>query len=261
MSETVAGPGEVEALAGRTPVLRVEGFAGPLDFLLELVRRQRLDLAPLSIVALTEQFVAAWEASAGRVPLEQRGAWLVLAAELVRLKSQLLAPRSAAEAAEAEMDATRRLGQWQELAAMRRAAAWLGARPQLGREMHARGHPERPPQPQAAAILAFWEATLAMLEGRAAPQRAAPVPPPPPLDLWRVPEALVWLRRRLAEHPESGLLTSFLPRISKIAPQARLRRRAALASTFVAALELAREGELHLAQAAAFAPISLQMAR
>ena len=74
------------------PHLTMDGFEGPLDFLLEMVRRQRLDLGQLSIVTLTDQFVAAFEADAGRVPLERRADWLVMASELVRLKAQALLP-------------------------------------------------------------------------------------------------------------------------------------------------------------------------
>ncbi|MDN3563025.1 hypothetical protein ACFQY5_38460 [Paeniroseomonas aquatica] len=54
------------------PRLNVAGFEGPLDFLLEMIRRHRVDLGPLSIVALTDQLVAALEDSAHRVPLERR---------------------------------------------------------------------------------------------------------------------------------------------------------------------------------------------
>ncbi|MDJ0391033.1 hypothetical protein QMO56_23240 [Roseomonas sp. E05] len=85
----------------------------PRDLLLARGRRPRVALAPLSITTLTDPFVAALETSAGRVPLEQRSVWLMLAAELVRVKSQLLAP------------------------------AWLAARPQLGRDVPARGHKPR----------------------------------------------------------------------------------------------------------------------
>ncbi|MFC7611903.1 segregation/condensation protein A [Teichococcus aestuarii] len=83
-----------EAAMSDAPALSVEGFEGPLDFLLEMVRRHRVDLGRLSIVTLTDQFVAALEASAGRVPLERRTAWVVMASDLILLRSQLLTPAS-----------------------------------------------------------------------------------------------------------------------------------------------------------------------
>src|SRR4051812_31622389 len=61
------------------PRLSVEGFEGPLDFLLEMGRRHQLDPGPLSIVTLIEQCLAALEAGAGGVPLARRGDRLVLA--------------------------------------------------------------------------------------------------------------------------------------------------------------------------------------
>ena len=90
-------PGRGEA----TPQLRVEGFEGPLDFLLEMVRRQRVDLGPLSILTLTDQLVSAIEDSGGTIRLERRADWLVMASQLLLLKAQLLAPASPEAGAEA----------------------------------------------------------------------------------------------------------------------------------------------------------------
>ena len=71
------------------PVLSVDGFEGPLDWLLELVRTHRLDLSRLSIVALMEAFATALEQSlqrgiAGRTAssLSRWADWLVMAATL-----------------------------------------------------------------------------------------------------------------------------------------------------------------------------------
>ncbi|WP_419897513.1 segregation and condensation protein A [Roseomonas sp. USHLN139] len=233
-----------------TPRLSLEGFEGPLDFLLEMLGRKRIDLAALSIAEATDQLAAALQDGAGRVPLAQRGDWLVMAAELVLLKSRLLAPRSPGEAADAEQEASRRLWQLETLAAMRAAAARLSARPQLGRDVFPRGAPERPAgPPRAAAQLAFLEALLVLLEGPLPRGEAfAATYRPPPQDLWRVPEALAHVRQLLPGLEAPRALTAFLP------PR---RRSGALSSTFVAALELAREGELRLSQQEGFAPILL----
>jgi segregation and condensation protein A len=145
----------------------MEGYEGPLDFLLEMVRRQRVDLGPLSILTLTDQLVAAIENAGGGARLERRADWLVMASQLLLLKAQLLAPASPDAAAEAGEEAQRRLQQLDELARMRAGAAWLAARPQLGREVFSRGQETPPPpRPQAELYVAFLEATLAMLEGR-----------------------------------------------------------------------------------------------
>jgi len=234
-------------------VLEVEGFAGPLDFLVEMVRRERVDLRQLSILALIDQFVAALETSAEQVPLEQRGNWVVLASQLVLLKSQMLAPASRAEAEGAAQAALRQFARLEELAAMRAAAGWLAARPQLGHEVHARGQREQQGRPRAERILAFLEATLVMLEGRVGREAEPPVPyRPPTVELFRVPEALARLRQMLALRPDGGSLQSFLPRMAGPPGSMRLKRRSALASTFLAGLELARDGDARLEQAAPF---------
>ena len=85
----------------------MEGFEGPLDFLLEMVRRQRVDLGRLSILTLTDQLVAAIESVDGCIPLERRADWLVMASGLLLLKAQLLAPSSPEEAEDARVPAAR----------------------------------------------------------------------------------------------------------------------------------------------------------
>ncbi|UFN51615.1 segregation/condensation protein A (plasmid) [Roseomonas sp. OT10] len=243
------------------PHLAVEGFAGPLDFLLEMVRRQRLDLGRLPIVALVEQLVAALEDRAGAVPLERRGEWLVMAAELVRLKAQLLWPASPQEAEAAEAEARRRLGQMEGIAVIRAAAAWLGARPQLGQAVFERGRQHRPAGPGAERVVAFWEATLVILEGRAGERSESDAPAawrPTPPELWRVPEALARIAALLREAPAEGLtLDACLPALDPAAPDRPLQYRAALASTLVAGLELARDGAARIEQEESFGNIRL----
>ncbi|MFZ6765207.1 segregation/condensation protein A [Roseomonas sp. KE0001] len=224
------------------PHLSVQGFEGPLDFLLEMVRRHQLDLGRLSIVPLTDQLVAALESGVTR--LERRADWLVMASELLRLRAQLLAPASPQAAEEAAAEADQRLGQLEELAAMKAAAAWLAARPQLGQDVFTRGNQERPaPKPQAELYVAFLEATLVMLEGRERQGDKAPLAYRPSIpNLWRVPDALDHIRSILGQRPEGGDLALFLPPLSVGDTHQLLNARAALASTFVAALELARNG-------------------
>ena len=69
----------------------LDGFEGPLDLLLELARRQRVDLARISILALAEQYLLFVEA-ARKLRLELAADYLVMAAWLAFLKSRLLLP-------------------------------------------------------------------------------------------------------------------------------------------------------------------------
>jgi segregation and condensation protein A len=243
-------------MSGATPRLSVTGFEGPLDFLIEMVRRQQVDLGQLSILTLTDQLVAAIEA--GDTALERRADWLVMASELLLLKARLLLPRSPEDAEDASTDAARRLALLAELARMRAAAAWLAARPQLGQVVFARGRQGPVPRPQAELHLAFLEATLAMLEG---PLPSPDAPPaayrPSPPDLWRVPDALRHIAALLARHPSPLNLAQCLPPIPAQATDRPLRLRAALASSFSAGLEMARDGQAVLEQAAPFAAIRI----
>ena len=245
--------------AGRdqVPLLSVAGFEGPLDFLLEMVRRHRVDLGRLSIVTLTDQLVAALAAGAGQVALERRSEWLVMASHLVLLKAQLLVPATPEAAREARSEAEQRLRQLETLNATRAATAWLSARPQLGQDVFGRGQVEQQPRPQSELYVAFLEATLAMLEGREGQGREAPasVYRPTPPRLWRVTDAVERLRRMLEQMPEGGPLEHFLPDLPPGSANAALRGRAAVASTLVAGLELARGGQVSLAQDEAFGPI------
>jgi segregation and condensation protein A len=71
--------------------LRVGDFEGPLDLLLHLCRTNEIDLAALPVRAITDQYLAHLEAMEFR-DLEVAGAYLVMAATLVYLKSRLLVP-------------------------------------------------------------------------------------------------------------------------------------------------------------------------
>ena len=254
-----AGQGRAPAPAGEAmPLLSVAGFEGPLDFLLEMVRRHRVDLGPLSIVALTDQLVAALEDSADRVPLARRSIWLVAASDLVLLKARLLCPASPAVAEAAAAEAIRRLDQLAELNCMRAAADWLAARPQLGLRVFERGQMERQARPQAELYVAFLEATLAMLEGKAGQPAQAPAYQPAPLELWRVPEAIARVTALLNHQPDGLSLADCLPPIPAGAAKRQLRQRAALASTLVASLELARDAMLEVDQDKDFGTIILR---
>jgi hypothetical protein len=120
------------------PDLHLDGFDGPLDLLLDLAERQRIDLGRLSIAALATQFVAALDRLAGHVALQRRADWLVMVTRLVLLRSRLLFPASPEAAAEAERDAAAEARRLAEMGFLRAAAAWLSARPALGVDVFTR---------------------------------------------------------------------------------------------------------------------------
>jgi segregation and condensation protein A len=100
------------------------------------------------------------------------------------------------------------------------------------------------------------EACLVVLRGRGGRPEEALVYRQVVPDLWRVSDALARIRSALVEHPEGGDLTLFLPSIPIEAVNRALRARAAVASTLLAGLELAREGVLTIEQEAHGGPMS-----
>ena len=231
-------------------VLRLDGFEGPLDLLLDLARGQKVDLARISILSLVEQYLAVIE-SARAVRLELAADWLVMAAWLAWLKSRLLLPPGSDDAEAGEEAAEVLAARLLDLQRMRQAAQWLGTRPTLGQDVFARGAPEdfvETDRSQLALDLAgLLRAYLAAARRAAGARRYRPTP----VTLWSVQDALTRLAGLVGRLPDWTVLERFLP--DRLATP--LERRAALASTLLAGLELARGGALRLRQEAAFGPI------
>ena len=137
-------------------VVDVEGFEGPLDLLLTLARQQKVDLHKISILALADQYLTFIEA-ARKMRLEIAADYLVMAAWLAYLKSRLLLPDHHPEQGASAEDLANALAQrLRRLEVIRQVAEQLLNRPQLGREVFARGQPE----PIAEIKHPQWTATL-----------------------------------------------------------------------------------------------------
>ena len=252
------------APAAPAPVLhlQLDGFEGPLDLLLELARAQKVDLERISILSLVDQFIAVVE-QARRIRLEIAADWLVMAAWLAWLKSRLLLPpEEAGPEEDAETLAVALAERLRELERMRAAAAWLGAREQLGREVFGRGAAESLRIEDRSAIAADLPALLQAYA--AARRRALASRPYTPKHrrLWTVADALSRLSRLLnalpaGRMPSWAVLQGFLPE-GLLDP---IERRAALASTLIAALESARGGGIELRQDHDFGPILVRPGR
>ena len=253
MPEDFGTPGfegpELDAL-----VLEIEGFEGPLDLLLALAQSQRVDLRRISILALAEQYLR-FVSEAQRLRIELAADYLVMAAWLAFLKSRLLLPQPSGEDGPSAEELAERLAyRLQRLEAIRRAAAQLMAQDRLGTHVFARGEPETVQFGRAVA----WQASLAdLLKAYAAIRTRASYQP---LHLKRAPvltleEAFRRLEAQLGTLLDWDPLLRFLPGDWTHTPE---QRRSATASTFVAALELAKRGRLELRQAAPFAPLYLR---
>ena len=241
------------------PVLSAEGFEGPLDWLLDLARAQKIDLAKLPIAALIGSFAEALEAALARprgcTPvLSQWADWLVMAATLTQLRSKLLLPADAPDARAALSEAEALRHQVVQREQIRAAADWLEHRTQLGRDVFSRGTAAGSGTRRAANVTDLLRACLVLL--RVPEEQAAAYRPRPP-PFWRVSDAIARINRVLGVVPAGGSLAAFLPVIDREDADRDIRCRAALASTLIAGLELARGGAIGLAQAEPWSPVRL----
>ena len=234
-----------------TLTLDLDGWEGPLDLLLALARSQKVDLKAISILALVEQYLAFID-GARALKLEVAADYLVMAAWLAYLKSALLLPRDPAEVPSPEDLALRLQLRLERLNAMREAGARLLARDRLGREVFARAAPE------GLRIVrhARWEAELYDLiaaYGRISARSRPVMHVVAARDVMTLDEAIVRVSELVGARVEWTAIESFLP--TDVTAD---YRRSALASSFVAALELARQGRVDLRQRSAFAPLYLR---
>lgn len=239
------------AAASDSLVLRLDGFEGPMDLLLDLARSQKVDLAKISILSLVDQYLAVIEGAA-RVRLELAADWLVMAAWLTWLKSRLLVPAAAGDDLEDPVMAAEALAdRLREMNVIRTLAAWLAARPMLGQEVFARGAPESLHDYDRSRILIeAGPFVRAYLEAIRRGMRSTPYKPRA-LTLWTVQDALRRLADLVGSRWDWTTLEQFLP--SHL--DGPTERRAALSSTLLAGLEMARGGAIRLRQDVAFGPI------
>jgi len=81
--------------------VELEAYSGPMDLLLYLVRKHEIDLNDIPIAKLTEQYMAHLE-RLREMDFELAGEFLVMAATLLEIKSQMLTPQPTAEGEQAE---------------------------------------------------------------------------------------------------------------------------------------------------------------
>jgi segregation and condensation protein A len=233
----------------------LDGFEGPLDLLLELARRQRVDLARISILALAEQYLLFVEA-ARKLRLELAADYLVMAAWLAFLKSRLLLPAAPEEPAELDAPAlAESLAQrLRALAAIRKAGEHLMSRPRMGRDFFARGEPEAAVNTSGRISYQSNLYDLLAAYARQSQRHALARVRFKAREVWSLAEARQALTRLVGAQADWTAFDAFLLEAC-VAPD---MRRSARASTFAASLELAREGKIELRQERAFAPIWLR---
>ena len=233
--------------------LALDGWEGPLDLLLSLARAQKVDLAQISILQLVEQYLT-YLNEARALKLEIAADYLVMAAWLAYLKSCLLLPKDPEQDPSPEEIALRLQLRLQRLDAMREARARLLGRDRIGRDVFLRGAPEGLRLVRKAA----WQVRDFDLFAAYGVVRARTQPAMHVVharSVMTLEEALDRVGGMIGQALDWTFLESFLP--STQDPQFR---KSALASSFLAVLELAKRGRLHFVQDEAFAPIQVKAA-
>ena len=238
--------------------LALDAFEGPLHLLLELARAKKVDLTRISVGEIADQFLA-FIAEARARNIEIAGDYLVMAAWLALLKSRLLLPKPqiAEDEPDPEQMAAALKRKLMQLELARAAAKRLGDLPQLGRDVFLNAAP----QGIALTKTTKWRADLHELLSAYCAERSKSIRKRAFRTFVRRAFPLETARKRLEKKLEE--LTDWAA-IDRVAPAAEETGPDApppssyLASTFGAALELAREGKMELRQAEAFAPLFLR---
>ena len=242
---------------GEGLVLDIDGYEGPLHLLLELARKQKVDLARISILELAEQYIS-FIKTAQDLRIELAADYLVMASWLAYLKSRLILPKDGAEEQLPEADelAAHLAFRLQRLEAMRRAASGLFRLPQEGQAVFKRGMPEG----LRSRTTPLWGAEIFDILQAYGNSRSRSLiknhklPRPLVLSLEGARSRLK--RAMMGLSSESGdwkSLESLLPtqdEFDEDIPVSSIK-----ASSLLASLELSKEGHLELRQTGAFTPI------
>jgi segregation and condensation protein A len=245
--------GEAEEEPSVSLIVDLDGFEGPLDVLLTLARNQKVDLTHISILALAEQYLE-FINSAHRMELDLAADYLVMASWLAYLKSRLLLPPPEEEEGPSGAEMAARLAfQLQRLEAMRNASQAIFARQRLGIHMFQRGDPEgirvvRTSEYQGTLyelLKAYSDQRLKTQFDRWQPKR---------LPIMQIETARKRLENMLGMMFDWGRIDAYLP-MEDMSPELR---RSALASTFSAALVLAKDGEVEIRQSGTYQPLFMR---
>ena len=224
----------------------LETFEGPLDLLLYLIRKNNLDVLDIQMAKLTAQYLEYVELMRTS-QLELAAEYLLMAAVLIEIKSRMLLPRPrivAEDADDPRAELVRRLLEYEK---MKLAAQKLNELPQLGRDFQ---------------VLQIWmerAADVRMPEVRAEDLR----------DAWLT---IVARAKVMAHHRITREQLSVRERMTRVLRRLRdaqyvefhelfepAQGIAEVVVTFLAILELAREGLVDVTQQAAFSPIYVRL--
>lgn len=210
-------------------VVELDGFSGPLDLLLHLLREQQLEIADIPIARIADQFLQAIH----QLGLNQAADYLEMASRLVRLKAQMLMPRHSDEEGweDPRAELVRRLLEYQQV---KEIALWMGSAAERRALRYGRGWtapiPDRPPPPLEIGIGELFLAVDRVLTGIITPVLHRVVARPLDVEgatarlsaMLEVQDRLTWAQV-LGHNPSLNLVLSTLLALLEMARRGRLR--------------------------------------
>ena len=226
----------------------LEAFEGPLDMLLYLIRRQNLDILDIPIAEITRQYMRYIELMQV-LQLELAGEYLLMAATLAEVKSRMLLPRIASEDETGETDPRAELvRRLQEYERFKRAAEGIDRMPRVDRDTWVasadlvdRKVVRLPPQVSLQEMLLAFQDVLARSDMFAH---------------HHVQREPLSVRQRMTDVLASLTASAFVDFVKLFRAE---EGRRGVTVTFVAILELLREGLIELVQAEAYAPLHVRL--
>ena len=234
-------------------IVNLGAYEGPLDILLIMAKSQKVDLMQISILQLTEQYLE-FIAKVRDKNLELAADYLVMAAWLAYLKSNLLIPREeSGEELTAQEMAERLKFQLKKLEAIRQVSEQLMNLPKLNKDFFGRGMPEgirliRTPE----YYLNYYDLLKSYADQRYKSAYSSMTIQRP--SVYSMEDALTRLQRMIGDVPEWTRLEKFLPNEFSVGKNAR----SGVAGTLAAAMELVREGMLEVQQLMPFGPVFIK---
>ena len=222
-------------------VVELIQFSGPLDLLLSLIRDEQLDIRDIPIARIAEQFLA----RISTLALDEAAEYLEMAARLLRIKAQMLLPRNENDEAweDPRAELVRRLLEYQQ---MREIVDVLDLRAEERRNRFARAFVPEQPTPVAPPLALSLGELLGALDRIIRAVRAPAMHDVVPRAL-DVDGAMTTVRAMMATRA-TARWTDLLTATAE--PWEVL-------SLLLALLELARRGEVRIAQPRPFASVEI----
>jgi segregation and condensation protein A len=226
----------------------LEAFEGPLDLLLYLIRRQNLDILDIPLAEITRQYMKYIELMQ-ELQLELAGEYMVMAATLAEIKSRMLLPRPKLVGDVEEDPRAELVRRLQEYERFKRAAEDMDRLPRLERdvwgakaELKDRKVVRLLPQLTLQEMLVAFKDVVTRAEM---------------FSHHHVQRERLSVRERMGDILSRLETTSFVEFVELFRPQ---EGRMGVTVTFVAILELMREGLIDIVQAEPFAPLHVRAA-